>query len=92
MPAPQTEHGELRRAQRLADPGARPRHHGAGAGIRAASRCSTSPIRRNPVEIAFFDRGPLDAKNLIIGGYWSAYWYNGHIYGAEIRAAWTCSG
>ena len=24
------------------------------------------------------------AKNLIIGGYWSAYWYNGNIYGAEI--------
>lgn len=38
----------------------------------------------NPVEIAFFDRGPLDAKQLITGGYWSAYWYNGHIYGAEI--------
>ncbi|MEZ5289616.1 MAG: hypothetical protein R2745_00895 [Vicinamibacterales bacterium] len=38
----------------------------------------------HPVEIAYFDRGPLDAKNLIIGGYWSAYWYNGSIYGAEI--------
>ena len=37
-----------------------------------------------PVEIAFFDRGPLDAKNLITGGYWSTYWYNGHIYGTEI--------
>ena len=39
---------------------------------------------KNPVEIAFFDRGPLDPNNLIIGGYWSAYWYNGNIYGAEI--------
>jgi hypothetical protein len=39
---------------------------------------------KNPVEIAFYDRGPLDPKNLIIGGYWSAYWYNGAIYGAEI--------
>jgi hypothetical protein len=38
----------------------------------------------HPVEIAFFDRGPLDAKELILGGYWSAYWYNGHIYGSEI--------
>jgi hypothetical protein len=37
-----------------------------------------------PVEIAFFDRGPIDAKNLMIGGYWSAYWYNGNIYGSEI--------
>jgi len=38
----------------------------------------------NPVEIAFFDRGPLDTARLIIGGFWSTYWYNGHIYGAEI--------
>ena len=37
-----------------------------------------------PVEIAFFDRGPLDAKQLITGGYWSTYWYNGFIYGTEI--------
>ncbi|HEX7282761.1 MAG TPA: hypothetical protein VF239_11940, partial [Vicinamibacterales bacterium] len=39
---------------------------------------------KNPVEIAYFDRGPLDEKNLITGGYWSAYWYNGNIYGSEI--------
>jgi hypothetical protein len=37
-----------------------------------------------PVEIAFFDRGPIDAKRLITGGYWSTYWYNGYIYGSEI--------
>jgi hypothetical protein len=37
-----------------------------------------------PVEIAYFDRGPLDARTLITGGYWSTYWYNGHIYGSEI--------
>jgi hypothetical protein len=37
-----------------------------------------------PVEIAYFDRGPLDAKDLIVGGYWSAYWYNGHIYASEM--------
>ncbi len=37
-----------------------------------------------PVEIAYFDRGPLDAKHLIPGGYWSAYWYDGYIYGTEI--------
>ena len=36
------------------------------------------------IEIAFFDRGPIDAKTLITGGYWSAYWYNGFIYGSEI--------
>jgi len=38
----------------------------------------------NPKEIAYFDRGPIDAKNLVLGGYWSAYWYNGHVYGSEI--------
>jgi hypothetical protein len=37
-----------------------------------------------PVEIAFFDRGPIDATKLMTGGYWSAYWYNGQIYGSEI--------
>ena len=38
----------------------------------------------NPVEIAYFDRGPIDAGELITGGYWSAYWYDGRIYGTEI--------
>ena len=38
----------------------------------------------HPHEIGFFDRGPNDANRLITGGYWSAYWYNGHIYGSEI--------
>jgi len=38
----------------------------------------------NPVEIGFFDRGPIDAKHLVGGGYWSAYWYSGRIYGTEI--------
>ena len=38
----------------------------------------------NPIEIAYFDRGPIDAKNLILGGYWSTYWYDGRIYGTEI--------
>jgi hypothetical protein len=38
----------------------------------------------HPVEIAYFDRGPLDAAQLITGGYWSSYWYNGYIYGTEI--------
>ncbi|MBO6527979.1 DUF305 domain-containing protein [Erythrobacter sp.] len=38
----------------------------------------------NPVEIAYFDRGPVDEEQLITGGYWSAYWYNGRIYATEI--------
>ncbi len=38
----------------------------------------------NPKEIAYFDRGPIDAKQMVLGGYWSTYWYKGHIYGTEI--------
>jgi hypothetical protein len=38
----------------------------------------------NPVEIAFFDRGPYHPTIFHAGGYWSAYWYDGHIYGNEI--------
>jgi hypothetical protein len=38
----------------------------------------------HPVEIAYFDRGPIDPHVLILGGDWSAYWYNGHIYASEI--------
>ena len=38
----------------------------------------------NPVEIAYFDRGPIDAEKLVVGGFWSTYWYKGRIYGTEI--------
>jgi len=38
----------------------------------------------HPFEIAYFDRGPIDAKTLVLGGDWSAYWYNGYVYGSEI--------
>jgi hypothetical protein len=38
----------------------------------------------HPFEIAYFDRGPIDPKMLVLGGDWSAYWYNGSIYASEI--------
>ena len=38
----------------------------------------------HPKEIAYFDRGPMDAAKLVMGGHWSAYWYNGYIVGSEI--------
>jgi hypothetical protein len=38
----------------------------------------------HPFEIAYFDRGPIDPNMLVLGGDWSAYWYNGYIYGSEI--------
>ncbi len=42
----------------------------------------TDPAR--PVEVAYFDRGPIDEEVLVTGGYWSAYYYRGRIYGTEI--------
>lgn len=38
----------------------------------------------HPMEIAYFDRGPIDPDTLILAGSWSAYWYNGRIYSSEI--------
>ena len=38
----------------------------------------------NPHEIAYFDRGPADSTRMASGGFWSTYWYNGHIVGSEI--------
>jgi len=56
----------------------------------------TDPDR--PFEIAYFDRGPVDAppaataasdgavsrQRGTIGGSWGAYWYNGYIYSSEM--------
>jgi hypothetical protein len=38
----------------------------------------------NPVEIAYFDRGPMDEEEMVMAGYWSTYWYGGYIFGTEI--------
>jgi len=37
-----------------------------------------------PREIAYFDRGPIARDQLVHGGFWSAYWYNGRVYATEI--------
>nr|MCU0619298.1 hypothetical protein [Gemmatimonadaceae bacterium] len=37
-----------------------------------------------PVEIAYHDRGPVDAAKMEMGGSWSVYWYNGVIVSSEI--------
>jgi len=47
-----------------------------------------------PIEIGYFDRGPVDAPATdgaansrtrgTIGGSWGAYWYNGRIYSSEM--------
>ncbi|WP_439102997.1 DUF305 domain-containing protein [Congregibacter sp.] len=39
---------------------------------------------KNPVEIGYFDRGPYFEDEIITGGFWSVYWYDGFIYGTEI--------
>ncbi|MDZ5663984.1 Ig-like domain repeat protein [Nocardioides sp. S-58] len=41
----------------------------------------------NPVELAYYDRGPIDTPNatgINLGGLWSTYWYNGNVFGSEI--------
>jgi hypothetical protein len=38
----------------------------------------------SPKEIAYFDRGPVDASRMISGGSWSVYWYNGLMVSSEI--------
>ena len=40
---------------------------------------------QHPHELAFFDRGPNDPTRMVGGGFWSVYWYNGHIYGSEME-------
>ena len=37
-----------------------------------------------PTEIGYFDRGPVFKDELVLGGFWSAYYYKGRIYGTEI--------
>jgi hypothetical protein len=39
---------------------------------------------KNPKEIAFYDRGPVDSTRMGNGGSWSVYWYNGVIVSSEI--------
>ncbi len=38
----------------------------------------------HPKEIGYFDRGPFVGDKLTLAGFWSAYWYNGHVVGSEI--------
>ncbi len=39
---------------------------------------------RKPKELAYFDRGAISDKQLVLGGSWSSYWYNGYIYSSDI--------
>jgi len=46
----------------------------------------------NPVEIGYFDRGPVSPTALVLGGLWSTYWYNGLTYGSEIARGFDVYG
>lgn len=49
----------------------------------------------NPVEIAYFDRGPINTPSptgLNLGGLWSTYWYNGQVYGSELARGFDTFG
>jgi len=56
----------------------------------------------NPVEIGFFDRGPINSpfpipdptnpNRINLGGLWSTYWYNGQVYGSEIARGFDTFG
>ncbi|MFW6641790.1 LVIVD repeat-containing protein [Nocardiopsis algeriensis] len=35
-------------------------------------------------EIGYFDRAPIDEDRLVLGGSWSAYYYNGYVYSSDI--------
>ncbi|KXK60108.1 hypothetical protein AWW66_20600 [Micromonospora rosaria] len=39
----------------------------------------------NPVELGFWERGPLSDSRLVLGGSWSAYYHNGFIYSSDIQ-------
>uniref|UniRef100_UPI000370BD40 LVIVD repeat-containing protein n=1 Tax=Nocardiopsis xinjiangensis TaxID=124285 RepID=UPI000370BD40 len=39
----------------------------------------------NPREIGWFDRDPLDEDELVPGGSWSAYYYNGYVYSSDME-------
>jgi hypothetical protein len=56
----------------------------------------------NPVEIAYYDRGPINVpfpipdptnpNRINLGGLWSTYWYNGQVYGSEIARGFDTFG
>ncbi len=72
MPAAQTDFGELRRAQRIADSDSGPRSHGAGVLPGRPLDVRLDRCRRSRSKSRIFDRGPLDAdaadqRRLVVG-------------------------
>ena len=83
-PAHQLQHRELRRPQRLADPGEGARHHGAGLvpGRTVGLRLHQLPqAARARVLRPWRDQRH---HRWSLGGTWSSYWYNGRVYSSDI--------
>jgi hypothetical protein len=40
---------------------------------------------RKPREIGYFDRPPVSETENVLGGSWSAYYYNGYVYSSDIQ-------
>ena len=83
MPASMTS-GELRRPQREHPPraGPRPPEPGLVPGRPSVVDFTDSA---NPKEIAYFDRGPVSTTtSLVFGGFWSTYYYNGHMFATDL--------
>ena len=53
-------------------------------GIREASLSSTSPTRSGPTRSPSSIAAQSMRRQLMAGGYWSAYWYNGNIFASEM--------
>ncbi len=53
-----------------------------GGGLGA--RCRANDPNNWGADAIFRFRGPIDPNMLVLGGDWSAYWYNGNIYASEI--------
>ncbi len=45
-----------------------------------------------PVEIGYYDRGPISSTALVLGGLWSTYWYNGETFGSELARGFDVYG
>ena len=40
---------------------------------------------KKPTELGWFDRGPVSDASLVLGGSWSAYYYDGYIFSNDIQ-------
>ena len=83
-PAPPGRHRELRRPQRLADPGQGQGHHGPGLVPGRRLGLGLHRLRQAQGDRATSSAAPTAPTAPLSGGSWSAYYYNGYIYSNDI--------